>query len=165
MLEFCPDPSLVIITRSDQETRDIGSALGKLLRAGDVVALIGDLGTGKTRVAQGVGRALGVEEDMSSPTFAFINEYDSDIPLMHADLYRLESEGQAEDLGLDEYFYGGWVCVVEWADRAPGFLPEDRLLLFLDRIDENERRLSFFPSGERYRRICEVLGDHADPGY
>src|SRR5581483_9774605 len=103
---------------SEQETRRFGRALGELLRPGDVVALIGDLGTGKTTLTQAIARGMGITADVSSPTFALVHEYYGPTPLFHFDPYRLDRCEDLADLGFEEYFHRGGVIVVEWADKV-----------------------------------------------
>ncbi|HLK59964.1 MAG TPA: tRNA (adenosine(37)-N6)-threonylcarbamoyltransferase complex ATPase subunit type 1 TsaE [Chthonomonadaceae bacterium] len=114
------------------ETAAWGEALGARLRAGDVVALLGDLGTGKTTLTQAVARGLGVTEPVSSPTFTLVQEYRGRVPLFHFDPYRLERSEDMVDLGFEEYLERGGVVVVEWADKLGDLLPTDRLTLGLE---------------------------------
>lgn len=151
------------VTSSEEETRGLGLALARYLEAGDIICLIGEIGAGKTRLAQGIGQGLGVADIMTSPTFAFISEYHGHRPLMHADLYRVENEEELEELGLDDYLYGGWVCVVEWADRAPGWMPADRLDILVESSGLNSRVITLCPHGDRYKTLCEVFCQIAIP--
>ena len=115
-----------ITTTSPEETMDLAARLGQLVQVGDVITLEGDLGAGKTSFAKGFAIGLGVTRVVNSPTFTIIKEYNGRIPLYHMDVYRLEDE--TEDLGLDEYFYGDGVSVIEWASTdLIAKLPEDRL--------------------------------------
>ena len=115
-----------LISTSATQTRAIGGALGSQLRAGDVVVLTGDLGTGKTVVAQGIARALGVEEPVVSPTFTLVREYEGRLPFRHLDVYRLDHVQEAIDLGLAEMLDDG-VVVIEWGEGVAELLPLDRL--------------------------------------
>ena len=109
-----------------EETIALGEKLGASLQPGDILLLEGDLGAGKTTLTQGLAKGLGVTEFVNSPTFVIINEYFTGrLPLYHMDLYRVEEEAQLYDLGVEEYFYGNGVCVVEWPKIARAFLPED----------------------------------------
>ena len=119
----------VFTTHSAAQTHALGAALGRRLGPGDVVALRGDLGSGKTCLIQGVCEALQVADYVTSPTFILINEYAGQcrgraLPVYHFDLYRLGGVDQLEELGAAEYFYGRGVCLVEWAERAHGLLPD-----------------------------------------
>ncbi|GAB7387810.1 tRNA (adenosine(37)-N6)-threonylcarbamoyltransferase complex ATPase subunit type 1 TsaE [Bacillaceae bacterium] len=115
----------VWISRSSEETQRLAEKMAPLLQPGDVIALEGDLGAGKTTFTQGLARGLGITQVVNSPTFTLIKEYAGRIPLYHMDVYRLEEEG--EDLGFDEYFYGDGVTVVEWPSRIREALPPERL--------------------------------------
>lgn len=113
------------ISRSVEETIAIGRQIGEAARSGDVFALIGDLGAGKTQLVKGIAAGLGTPAEVTSPTFTLIHEYTgSRTPLYHFDFYRITSAEEAARLGLDEYFYGNGVCVIEWADRFPELLPQ-----------------------------------------
>jgi len=149
----------VIRTASPEETIRVGEKLGTLLHAGDVVCLNGDLGTGKTRLAQGVACGMGVEEPVTSPTFTLINEYRGRLPLYHIDVYRLNDEQEMEDLGYEEYFYGDGVTLVEWADRVAGLLPVERLDIYISRSPEGEdfRDITLVPHGEGPANLVKEL--------
>jgi len=106
-------------TRTPAETQTIGEKIGTQLRQGDLVALIGDLGTGKTCLTQGIARGVGVypNQIVNSPSYTLINEYAGKIPIYHVDLYRLQNHDELLDLGLDEYMEGNGVCIIEWAEK------------------------------------------------
>lgn len=108
---------------SPEVTFALGEKYAKELKVGDVVILKGDMGAGKTVFCKGVARGLGVEDEVLSPTYAYMNEYDG--KLCHFDCYRLKSGAQAEGLGLCDYFYGGYICLVEWAENIFDVLPSD----------------------------------------
>jgi tRNA threonylcarbamoyladenosine biosynthesis protein TsaE len=127
-----------LILEDAEETRRLGASLARVIRPADVIALSGDLGAGKTTLAQGLARALGAEEDVISPTFALMSEYHTRPPLLHVDAYRLESDEDAAELGLDEYLDDGWAMVVEWPENIAGALPEDLLTVHLEH--DGERR-------------------------
>jgi tRNA threonylcarbamoyladenosine biosynthesis protein TsaE len=132
-------------------------ALGALAQPGDVILLVGELGSGKTCLAQGVAVGLGVAEHTRSPTFIFVGSYRGRLPLYHIDLYRLESPGELPELGLEEYLGGASLCVIEWADKALSALPQEHLLIYLEHIDESSRRLRLEARGDRYQQWLEVL--------
>jgi len=130
-----------VLTRaaSEAEMIEAGRALAESLAAGDVVALNGELGAGKTRFAQGVATGLGVREDVTSPTFSLVHEFFSGrIPLFHFDFYRLEAAVELEDLGWDDYLDEGGVVLVEWADKFPELLPPETR--WFDLAVENDGR-------------------------
>lgn len=114
-----------MILASHEDTLNLGKKIGAVLEPGDILLLEGDLGAGKTTFTQGLAEGLGVDEFVNSPTFVIINEYFSgNLPLYHMDLYRLEDESQLYDLGVEEYFFGNGVSVVEWPEIAMPLLPE-----------------------------------------
>jgi len=144
---------------SPQKTVDIGMALGKLLKPGNVVLLKGDLGAGKTKLAKGVALGLGVVDHVTSPTFTIINEYEGRLPFYHVDAYRLEDPGEAFDLGLEEYLFGGGVTLVEWPERVFSLLPDEYLMVMMSvpGLDQESRELIFLPMGQTYEGIIELL--------
>ncbi len=115
------------LTRSTDETLELAGTVGELLRAGDVVSLVGDLGAGKTVFARGVARALGVTEPVVSPSFTIVREYEGRMPLVHVDVYRIDTVQELYDLGFEEFVRDDGVTVVEWGDMIDGLLPGDRL--------------------------------------
>jgi tRNA threonylcarbamoyladenosine biosynthesis protein TsaE len=118
---------------------------------------VGSLGTGKTCLTQGIAWGLGVKDYASSPSFVMVKEYQGRLPLYHIDLYRLDKIEEVLELGLDDYFYRGGVCVVEWAQRGLGALPQEHLLIRLDYLSETERSLRFEPNGKRYLSLISEL--------
>lgn len=143
---------------NSNETIALGERMAADLRPGDVVVLNGDLGAGKTTFTKGIAKGLGIKEIIKSPTFTIIHEYqDGRIPLYHMDAYRLENGG-AEDLGLDEYFDGDGVSVVEWAQFAEDELPDEFLAITFKRTDdENKRILTFDPRGQHFQQMLDQL--------
>ncbi len=149
---------LTIFSYSEAQTEAIGQALGLAVQPGDVLALVGDLGAGKTCLTRGIARGLGIDEAVTSPTFILVAEYvtQGGFPLYHADCYRLDNAAaEAHDIGLDEIMGDDGVCVIEWADRIERLLPSDHLLLTMTATDDTERRLAFHPTG---LRAAELLG-------
>ncbi len=141
------DSPHVLVTRSPDETRELGRSLGTFLLAGSFVALTGDLGSGKTVLVQGVAEGLGCPGEVSSPSFVIVNEYRGRVPVYHIDLYRVTDSRSLHDLGYREYFYGDGVTLVEWADRAPDLLPSDRLDVALELVGAEERRITLTARG------------------
>lgn len=127
--------------------------------------LIGELGAGKTCFVQGLARGLGIEDNVSSPSFVLLREYKGRLPLYHIDLYRLEQLSEIADLGLDDYFYGDGVSVIEWANRAPELLPVEHLLLDFIIVSARHRRLMLTPKGNRYKELITQLKDIKNSGY
>ncbi len=148
--------SFQVITRSPDETRELGRHVGELALPGDVYLLIGNLGAGKTCFTQGVARGLGIEDYVMSPSFVIVREHQGRLPLYHIDLYRLENV-EAADLGLDDYLYGRGVCVVEWAERAPDIMPAERLTVRIDYAADENRCFRMEPSGRRYVELVNGL--------
>ena len=127
---------------NEKQLNEYGKELASNLEPGDVVALIGELGAGKTTLAKAIAEGLGVTETVTSPTFVLVCEYNTGrLPFYHIDLYRLESLDEMVDIGLDEYLYGSGVTVVEWADRAFGLLPDNALLIRMSHTDDPNLRL------------------------
>jgi tRNA threonylcarbamoyladenosine biosynthesis protein TsaE len=149
-----------VITNSENETEALGEALGRLLQPGDVLALIGDLGAGKTCLARGVARGLGIHEPVTSPTFILVAEYATarGFPLYHADCYRLEqATAEAQAIGLDELLLDDGVAVVEWAERIEPLLPPDYLCITLTALDDTRRQLTFEPHGPRAAELAQSI--------
>lgn len=129
-------------SRSAEETAKIAEAFARSLSAGDTLLLDGDMGAGKTVFAKGIARGLGVEEEVTSPTYAYMNEYAGEkLTLYHYDCYRVTSVEQAEELGLGEYFYMGGVCLVEWSQNILPLLPEKVIRIRILKMGENEREI------------------------
>lgn len=145
-----------LLAPSVEDTRAIGAALGAELAVGDVVALCGDLGAGKTTMTHGIARALGFEGAVASPTFTLIREYDGRVPIRHVDVYRLERLQDVVDLGLEEMTDDG-VLLVEWGDAIDGILGPDRLRVELTVLPGEVRRIVVASSGEGWRRRWERM--------
>lgn len=136
--------SVVLISKSPSETVRFGRILGEGLQAGDVVALTGELGSGKTCLTRGIAGGLGVPENyvITSPTFTLINEYPGrEAALIHVDLYRLQGAADLADTGFEEYLSGGGVMVIEWAERIPEAVPDGVVCVALTYVEENVRKL------------------------
>ena len=130
------------VLRGTEETERFGLELAGELKAGDVIALTGDLGAGKTTLARSIAKGLGVRENVTSPTFTIVCEYMSGrLPLFHFDLYRIGSEEEAFEAGLEEYFSRGGVSVIEWAERVPGLIPDDARVIVLEYGEKEDERI------------------------
>jgi tRNA threonylcarbamoyladenosine biosynthesis protein TsaE len=155
-----------VVTRSVDETRALGEELGRdVLRAGDVVVLSGELGTGKTALAQGVGRGLGVDGPVVSPTFTLVREYEGRVRLCHVDVYRLERVQEIHELGIEEQLEES-VTLVEWGEAVVSALPADRLEVRLTAgAGPDERIIELVLLGEswrrRSRRLAEIIESRA----
>ncbi len=141
-------------TDSPEATHALGRRLAEHLRPGDVVALYGDLGTGKTRLVKGIAAGLGIPEtEVTSPTFTLVHEYRGGrLPLYHFDAYRLRRLEEFFDLGYEEYFYGDGVSVVEWADRIEPLLPPHTLRMHLEHLGGDRRRITWLPPSPKADR-------------
>ncbi len=132
----------IIKIKNEKETENFGRRLGESLSAGDVVAMVGDLGTGKTTLTGYIARGLGIKETVSSPTFTIIKEYNSGrLPLYHFDVYRIGDPEELFNIGADEYFDGDGVCVVEWADLVAEELPENSKYIFIEYGEKEGERI------------------------
>ena len=148
--------SLDFISHGAEQTSRIGERLGRLLLPGDLVCLEGDLGAGKTRLTQGIGRGLGVTLPITSPTFIIVNEYAlpaRGCKFYHIDFYRVASIAEACATGLEEYFYGRDICVIEWAERAREILPAERLWITAHYLSDTKRQLRLDAAGARHEQL------------
>jgi tRNA threonylcarbamoyladenosine biosynthesis protein TsaE len=150
---------MVFNSKSPSETIRIGKTIGSSLQAGDVVALMGELGAGKTQFIKGLAQGIGVGKSayVSSPSFTLINEYKGEIPFYHIDLYRLEEEKEAEELGLEEYFYGEGITAIEWANRIPSLLPGELLRVNIHYTGKQTRSIELVAKGKRYKELLKKL--------
>ena len=147
-------------TNSAEETRSLASTLGAILRPGDTLCLIGDLGAGKTTFTQGLALGLGLppDEPVNSPTFMLLAEHPGGrVPLFHFDVYRLPDSSALYDLAFDEYLSGEGVVVIEWADRITDALPPDRLDLVFSAVSYDTRQITVTAQGERAKEILSQL--------
>jgi len=144
-----------LISSSQEDTKKIGRAIGKLLTAGDVVCLYGDLGSGKTCLAQGIIKGLDVAEDkyLRSPTFTLINQYKGRMPACHLDLYRLDNINEIEDIGIEEHIHGDEVVIIEWAERMERLLPEKRIDIHISSININTRKIVILCPDNRFEPL------------
>ena len=150
-------------SESPEETQTLGEKLGKTLTPGDVIALIGDLGTGKTCLTQGIARGIGTAPDevVSSPSYILINEYNGKVPIYHIDLYRLENSAEIVELGISEYMEGDGICIIEWAERMSDALPDTCIKIHITLADagtphddaETHTSIGQSPEDENIRHI------------
>ena len=136
-----------IDTKSPEETYALGKEIGELLKPGDVVAITGELGAGKTTLIKGLAKGLGVSGFVSSPSFIIINEYSGKFPFYHIDLYRLEEVQEIEELGISEYFERGGIVAIEWAEKLASLLPERFITISIELLGEKERRITLKEKG------------------
>ncbi len=143
----------IITTHSPEETMELASDLAKKLNAGDLIALIGNLGAGKTMFVKGLAKGLGVKDHsyVNSPSFVILKEYEGKRNLYHFDVYRLEAESFCDTLDYRKYFYGDGVTVVEWADKIKDILPEEYLEIKIEHAGDTERRIEINPVGNKFQ--------------
>lgn len=131
-----------VIIRDETETKKFAIDVAQTLKKGDVIALVGDLGTGKTTLSKYIAEALGITEIITSPTFTIVQEYHSGrLPLYHFDVYRVDDIEEMYRIGYEEYFYGEGVCIVEWADIVEEIIPEDAKVIFIEYGEDEGERL------------------------
>ena len=148
------DNTFKITTHNDKETIELAQNIESEKFPNMVICLNGDLGSGKTVFAKGFAQAMAIN-DVTSPTFNIIKEYNGELPLYHMDVYRVENN--VENLGLSEYFDKGGVSIIEWADMIENYLPKERLEVEFKIVDENTRILLIRAYGEKYINICEAV--------
>ena len=151
---------LSLITRGPTATRELGQRIGQQLKAGSVIALIGELGCGKTCFTKGLCAGLGIPgKQVNSPTFAFVNEYQGRLLVLHLDLYRIDDMSAGLDVGIMDYLARTekGVAIIEWADRVLPLLPEDRLAVRFDVLSARKRQLELTARGKRFGRIIREL--------
>ncbi len=142
-----------------EDTFHLGEFMGTLLMPGAVLALMGDLGAGKTVFAKGIARGMEVidEREVTSPSFTLVNEYKGRLPIYHVDLYRLQNPGQVEDLGWEEFIFGSGVTLIEWSEKVLHLLPEERIEVYLKWIGERERDVRFQAKGKAGKNLIGRL--------
>ncbi len=142
------------VSTSEAETEGLAGKLAAVLEPGTVVALVGNLGTGKTRLVRALCEALGVDRrEVASPTFVLVHEYEGRLPVYHFDIYRLRQASDFLDLGADEYLNSDGICLIEWADRVAALLPEDHLRVQIVATGETTREFCFTATGPKSLRI------------
>lgn len=160
------EKDLTYLSTSDLETVEFGRKIAAFLREGDVLALIGELGSGKTWLTKGIALGLGISPHMvvTSPSFALVNEYEGRCLLYHMDVYRLQSVSEFIDAGLEEYLYSGGVAVMEWADRWPEILPKEALNVNFSIIDDQQRKITLSGNHARAAEVIDSLREEMTRG-
>ena len=153
--------SLWLVSGSPENTLKIGKVIGENLQSGDIVALVGELGAGKTLLTQGIAQGLLVPAgyQITSPTFTLINEYPGRITLYHFDIYRLAGTEDLVSLGYEDYFYGDGVVVIEWAEKIIDILPEETLFIYLRYLDEQKREIKMEGCSQKVEKLFKELKD------
>lgn len=149
------DMEYKITTRNEVDTIELAQNFESEKFPNMIICLNGELGSGKTIFTKGIANALGIKDNITSPTFTIIKEYDGELPLYHMDVYRLE--GNSDGIGIEEYFTKGGVVVIEWADTIKDILPKERLDIKFKVIGENKRVLILTPYGRQYEELCEAV--------
>ena len=144
-----------ITTHNERETIEIAQNLESEKFPNMIICLDGDLGSGKTVFTKGIANALGINENITSPTFTIVKEYEGELPLYHMDVYRLD--GNTDGVGIEEYYTKGGIVVIEWANTIKNILPDDRLEIKFKTLDENKRLLIITPYGKKYEELCEAV--------
>lgn len=154
-LENCD--SLEIISKNPGDTRTLGVSIGAQATPGYVILLVGELGTGKTCLTQGILNGLGSTEYAHSPTFVIMTQYEARLTLYHVDLYRLQGIEEINELGLDEYLYNDGMMVIEWAEKGLAIYPDNHLLIEFQYMEHDQRRILITANGENYRNaLCGI---------
>ncbi|HEY8803574.1 MAG TPA: tRNA (adenosine(37)-N6)-threonylcarbamoyltransferase complex ATPase subunit type 1 TsaE [Clostridium sp.] len=147
-----------IVTTVD-ETYKIGELIGTLVNSGDIICLIGDLGTGKTHLTKGIAKGLDIKDNITSPTFTIVNEYKGRLKLYHFDVYRVNDPDEIEAIGFDEYIFSDGVSVIEWANYIKELIPPDNLTITIEKLPvlgDNYRKINMEYSDKRYDYIKEI---------
>lgn len=145
-----------IFLEDENKTKELGEKLGKLVDAGSIICLVGDLGAGKTTFTQSFAKSLGVDDYITSPTFTIVNEYKGRLPLYHFDVYRIGCSEEMYDIGYDEYINSDGVCIIEWANLIEDILPDEYLKIDM-KYKEMGREVTFEPVGEKYEKMIEEM--------
>lgn len=149
-----------LIVNSVEETLEIGRKIGEKANSGDIFCLIGDLGTGKTHITKGIAKGLNVSDNITSPTFNIVNEYDSGrLKLYHFDVYRVNDPDEIYAIGFDEYIFSDGVSIIEWANYIEELIPEEYLLIKIEKqlhLGDNVRKIILESFGKRYNYIKEI---------
>ena len=151
------DDSVRIETGEVEQTIDLGSLIGSLLKAGDVVALIGQLGAGKTYLTKGIAEGQGVKDrkEVTSPSYVLIKQYMGRIPIYHFDAYRVKSPDEMYDIDCVGFFWGEGISIIEWADKVMECLPDDFIKITIETVGETSRDIHISYQGEKYRNFME----------
>lgn len=144
-----------VTTHNEYETIELAQNFESEKFPNMIICLNGELGSGKTMFTKGIANALGITDNITSPTFSIIKEYDGELPLYHLDVYRLD--GETNGVGIEEYFLKDGVVVIEWANTIKDILPEERLEIKFKVVGENKRVLIITPYGQKYEELCEAV--------
>lgn len=147
-----------ILINTLDEMKTLGNKIGHALKGGETLCLSGDLGAGKTHLTKFIGQGMGIEDYITSPSFAILNIYYGKINLNHFDSYRLEGDIDFDDLGFDDYLFSNDVNIVEWPEKMENILPMDRLTIKIEKVSDTGRKVIFTTNNEdKYKHILEIL--------
>jgi tRNA threonylcarbamoyladenosine biosynthesis protein TsaE len=149
---------VVFVSGSEEETISLGRRIGRLLAAGDVVAIMGELGAGKSVIARGICEGLGIKQRTRSPSFSFVNHYRGPVDVYHVDLYRVEGTRDLTTLGLEEMLFGDNVTLIEWAEKLGHMLPPAALEILIETAGEDKRRIIIKGEGEPREKLLSEIG-------
>ncbi|MFW5986444.1 MAG: tRNA (adenosine(37)-N6)-threonylcarbamoyltransferase complex ATPase subunit type 1 TsaE [Halanaerobiales bacterium] len=158
------EDAAVYISKTVQDTERFGRKIGEMVEPGQIILLDGELGAGKTLMAQGICEGLSVDEDVTSPTYRLINEYEGDLPVYHMDLYRLEDVEEVYQLGFEEYIERNGVVIVEWPDLIYDLLPPSYIYIKIYITENMWRKIEIDAVGRKAARLKEGLEQHASNG-
>ncbi|WMJ79635.1 tRNA (adenosine(37)-N6)-threonylcarbamoyltransferase complex ATPase subunit type 1 TsaE [Clostridium sp. MB40-C1] len=147
------------IVNSVEDTMALGLQIGERVHKGDIICLIGDLGTGKTHITKGIAQGLQIEDYITSPTFNIVNEHEGRIKLYHFDVYRVNDPDEIEAIGFDEYIFGDGVSVIEWANYIEELIPYDHLRITIEKLPDmgvNYRKITITYNSDRYNYVKEI---------
>lgn len=145
-------------TNSDLETRELGLSIGSALKGGEVIAMTGDLGAGKTTMTKSIAQGLEIDDYITSPTFTIVNEYEGRLKLYHFDVYRISDIEEMYDIGYEEYLYSDAVSIIEWSNLIEEILPKDKINIDIEYIDENARKITITGTGDKFEHLAKEMG-------
>ncbi|HLV10592.1 MAG TPA: tRNA (adenosine(37)-N6)-threonylcarbamoyltransferase complex ATPase subunit type 1 TsaE [Halanaerobiales bacterium] len=152
-------------SNNEKETSKFGKIIGELLEPGQLILLAGELGAGKTTLVQGICKGAGVDEDVSSPTYTLINEYEGELSICHVDLYRLDKEEDLYDIGIEDYLDNEAVVLIEWPELVYDFLPPDFIFIKIEVEEGKKREFNIEAEGEKSFRLIKGLTKYAGNGH
>ena len=155
--------SFTVISTNEVDTINIGEIIGSFAVPGDIILLSGDLGSGKTKMTQGIIKGVGSDDFARSPTFVLITEYEAKFPIYHMDLYRLEGVESLERMQIDEYLYGDGLCIIEWADKADKAFPNKSLTIDFSFISDDQRKIKMEWESSRLDALTKEISMSLNP--
>ncbi len=144
-------------TNNATETEELGRKLGEALKGGEVIAMTGDLGAGKTTMTKALAKGLGIDDHVTSPTFTILNEYEGRLKLFHFDVYRIDDIEEMYDLGFEEYIYGDGVSIIEWSNLIKEILPDDTINIEILATDDEKRNIKISGRGKKFDNLSKEL--------